>query len=272
MKRTVDLVPRVLIAMGLAAVVVLLSMALDRSTGTNRAALAAGQAASSEPVVIVQRVEAAPREEVIDLPEDGQEYHLSIFVHDDWRKRSQERSLVAWFEAETRLKSVKAASLYHLYTSANPLYAARFKATVPTLPAVMIQDATGKVHYKASGENLPTSALECGDQVEKIFKNRPYYIFSWRKPPPCPPQPEPVPDVTPMPPDEEVPDTEVNVVLAQIAADKAEREAAEKAKAEEAAMAAKQEDGDPWWIMAVAVVVAGVGTVVYSIRKEAGGR
>jgi len=139
----------------------------------------------------------AVRQRIVKVPDDGEAYHVSLFLHDDYRKRPLDRSLVAWWEVDPVLKSVKAQTHFHTFLASNPLYKSRFAKAVPTLPAVMIQKSEGKVMYKASGANLPPSPWQMSNDVARLFKNRPYYVLPWRRPKPCPtpgPKPDPLPD------------------------------------------------------------------------------
>ena len=146
-------------------------------------------------------------EQIVDLPETGGAWHLSIFVHQDWRERPAERRLVAWFSVEPRLVSLKAQTHDHLYTDADPMYQLRFAKVVPLLPAVMLQDGKGKVWYKgAAGSKeapLPSEAKELGDKFQTLFSGGP---CPWPKPKPEP-EPKPGPDEEPDLPD--IPDLDV---------------------------------------------------------------
>lgn len=146
-------------------------------------------------------------ERIVDLPETGGAWHLSIFVHEDWRSRPAERRLVAWFSVEPRLVSLKAQTHDHLYTDADPMYRLRFAKIVPRLPAVMLQDGMGKVWYKAAVGSkdvpLPSEPSELGDKFQKLFAGGP---CPWPKPKPEP-GPKPGPDEVPDLPD--IPDLDV---------------------------------------------------------------
>jgi len=132
------------------------------------------------------------QEHIVDLPEDGNAWHLSVFTHQDWKKRPEEVSLLSWFSREPRLISLRQQTHDHHYTDADPLYGTRYKKNVPKLPAVVLQDASGKPHYKVGNEvPIPATAHEMGNQVARLFDRFP-------RPRPCPkPEPEPEPDETP---------------------------------------------------------------------------
>jgi len=166
--------------------------------GTSRSALRwiaeltpALEAAQQRPVV---QVPETIEERVIVLPEDGQSYHLTLVVHQDWQQRQQERSLVGWFELDARLRALKAQVHFHFYTTADAWYQQRFIKGVPPqeLPAVMLQQADGKVIYKVSSSRLPATARTLADTIQDCFP-RP-------RPVPLPqPQPLPEPDINPIP-------------------------------------------------------------------------
>jgi len=152
-------------------------------------------------------VVAEPQERIVELPEDGQEYHVSVIVHDDWRRRPEERRLVAWWSSDPYLASIKAQTHFHLYTLSDPIYQSRLAHAVDRLPAVLIQTAAGRVVVKLSGENIPPSAGPLVRLIVKLWKLHP--LRPWLRPKPCPgpcpePEPEPQPDVTPVEP---IPDT-----------------------------------------------------------------
>lgn len=149
--------------------------------------------------------------EVVDLPDDGKAYYTTLIVHDDWRQRAAERALVAAFETDQLLRSAKSQTHFNLYAASNPLYAQRFAKSVPTLPALLIQDATGKVYLKLSGDELTGDVEKVRGPIRRLWQARPIYVLPWRRPCPCPeptPQPSPpAPDETPLPDATPIPDT-----------------------------------------------------------------
>ena len=72
--------------------------------------------------VQAQLCEAVTGERIIELPDDGNAYHVSVLLHDDWRKRPRERALVAWFSVDAGLRSLRAQVHWHIYTENNRLY------------------------------------------------------------------------------------------------------------------------------------------------------
>jgi len=131
-------------------------------------------------------------ERITQLPDDGKAYHLSVFVHDNWREIPTDRQLVAWFSVEPRLASLKAQTHDHLFTASSPEYKTKFAKAMPVLPGVMIQDAGGVVKYSAALNHpqspLPSSAAELGERMQRLLQGcRPF----------CQPQPEPEPEPQP---------------------------------------------------------------------------
>jgi hypothetical protein len=89
------------------------------------------------------------------LPEDGAYYTCSMFVHSDWRQRPEESALVAhWTEYPQKI-AVQSPTWFAVYDERDPIYTGIFQAEhCPTLPAIMIQHADGRVVYKDSGDHL----------------------------------------------------------------------------------------------------------------------
>lgn len=78
----------------------------------------------------------------------------------------------------------------------DPIYE-RYRPYIGATPSVFIQRPDGKVIYKASGANFPTSVAELEDEIVRCIRPRP-------KPEPTPaplptpaPEPDPVPDPVP---------------------------------------------------------------------------
>lgn len=134
-------------------------------------------------------------ERIIDLPEDGGACSLTLFVHDDWKSRPQERRLMSWFASDRRLMSLKAQCNFTLFTPSNQMFQSRWapRGWEGSMPAVLLtqgQPHVGKGIYKKGGRTLPPTAKELGDQIAA-------QLASW----PCPtPRPKPTPTPTPKPP------------------------------------------------------------------------
>lgn len=134
-------------------------------------------------------------EVVIQLPEDGQNFHTSIFTSADWKANAAENQIVVAFDTEPHLLSLRAQTHWHHYTPDHKLWSGQFARAVAQTPCVMIQDATGHVVFKASGANANAQG-KLGELVKKIAKA----LKNWRPLRPCPgpePCPTPPPDETP---------------------------------------------------------------------------
>jgi hypothetical protein len=107
---------------------------------------------------------------VLKVPEDGQAYHLSLCLSDDWQASAREREIAAWFESgNPRLAGLRVQCHYHLYTDGNAIYRVRLRHRIPAVPAVVLQDSTGFVVY-ASCESprykaIPATADELADDM-----------------------------------------------------------------------------------------------------------
>lgn len=163
-----------------------------------------------------------------ELPEDGKRYCVSILVNDDWQQRPAERQLVAWWQVHPYLRSLATQTTHDVYTPKDPRYQKYFGRAIrqSDLPVVLVQDGSGKVHWKASRLDMPRGPDEMAQSVGKLFKSRPYYLLPWRRPKPCPePRPCPTPveptpvevqpifEVPPPAPEPEQPDATVAVAV-----------------------------------------------------------
>jgi hypothetical protein len=90
---------------------------------------------------------------VLDLPEDGNQWHTSLFVRPDWRGLPAERRAEAMFHSEPLLASLKAQTHWHLTTTDAPEFD-KFRALVTATPCLLLQRANGEVVYRESGPEL----------------------------------------------------------------------------------------------------------------------
>jgi hypothetical protein len=166
----------------------------------------AAAVAAARPRVVTQYVGAPVEERLLDLPEDGDVWHTSLFVHPNWQAVPAERRLVAAFETEPRLVSLKAQTKYHLYTTDDPIYRDRFASAVPVIPSLVLQRSDGEVIYKSSGDRVADDPHALGHAIKDTIRKqcpdgrcRP--IVPRPQPEPVP-QPEPIPDLGPPVPEE----------------------------------------------------------------------
>ena len=140
------------------------------------------------------------QERIIDLPEDGSQFYLTLFLHDDWNARPQDRQLVAWLQTHPGLISLQAQCHYVALTPSNALFRSRWSTWSNSLPAVLLQQGnphTGKVTYKAGPTGLPQSANALANQIDSALD-----VLRQQCPKPKPPGPPPVvvpPFVQPIP-------------------------------------------------------------------------
>lgn len=187
------------------------------------------------------------RDRVVDLPDDGGYYYTSVFVHADWQSRPQERQLVASFEVEPALVSLKAQTNYNVTTTDSEIFKERWEGYVDA-PAVVIQDEAGQVIWKASGTDIPQAEAMAPELVQ-LFNKRPWLkLRPWKRPRPCPcPTPQPQPE-----PDKVKPDKTVVVKIPDL----------RPLKKQEAA------GSDVWVVLAVACVLAAVLAVVFQFKAR----
>lgn len=124
---------------------------------------------------LARLAEAIPRQAIVELPEDGQAYHLAVVVHDDWRQRPLDRSVVAWFQAEPTLASAKAQTHYHLLTASHPSYRGneRWRRAAPSLPAVLIMDPAGNILLRATEPTLQEGPEKLGERIVHLWRAHP---------------------------------------------------------------------------------------------------
>jgi hypothetical protein len=128
--------------------------------------------------------------QIINLPEDGQAYHTSLWLPQNWEQNKQAREMVAWFETNPQLRSLKAQTHFHIYEQGSRMYENRYRQMIPKVPAVTVQKSTGQFVYEAGLTNsVPSSATALAADIQgNVYSNCPN-----RKPKPEPtPEPDPV--------------------------------------------------------------------------------
>jgi len=158
---------------------------------------------------------------VIDLPDDEQVWYTSLFVHPDWKSRGPDRRLVAAFDAEPKLQSLKSQTHWKLYTTDDEWYKQTFASHVPVVPALLVQRSDGSVIFKSSGDQVASDTGDLADAVDRSIRKRrqckPIPVPQ-PTPVPSPPNvtPEPIPDIGPQP--EKPADNSGKLILALLAA------------------------------------------------------
>lgn len=144
---------------------------------------------------------AAPLTEdrIIELPADSGIWHTLLFVHDGWQAHEDCRRLVAWFDTEPGLVSLKSQTKFWVYTESNPYYRQHFAGTLHALPAVRVQNAEGYLIYQASGRNIPRGPADLRRAITREVRAKcpGPYCFPDQRPAPDSVPPEPAPDVIP---------------------------------------------------------------------------
>ncbi len=110
------------------------------------------EASAFDRVVDIERCLAA-EERVIDLPEDGSQWHTILLLCADWRNRPAERRAEAMFHSEPLLVSLKHQTHWHLITSDEQEFE-KFRALVDVTPCLIVERANGQVVYRESGPAL----------------------------------------------------------------------------------------------------------------------
>jgi hypothetical protein len=92
-------------------------------------------------------------ERVIDLPEDGNQWHTILLVCPNWRSRPAERRAEAMFHSEPLLASLKHQTHWHLIATDQQEFE-KFRALVDVTPCLIVERANGQVVYRESGPGL----------------------------------------------------------------------------------------------------------------------
>jgi hypothetical protein len=96
---------------------------------------------------------ASVQERIIDLPEDGNQWHTILIVCPGWQGRTAERRAEAMFHSEPLLVSLKHQTHWHLITADQPEFR-KFRALVDVTPCLIVERANGEVVYRESGPEL----------------------------------------------------------------------------------------------------------------------
>ena len=136
---------------------------------------------------------------VIDLPEDGNLWHTTVFTSET--PTPEEHRVLSWFDSNTSLQSLKKQTHFHHYTPKSSVFERYTSLVANGYPAVVLQDGTGKVIYKASGANVPQSDWPLVKGIiECIRSHCPHCPRPNPTPTPSPvptPSPNPIPDIGP---------------------------------------------------------------------------
>lgn len=139
-------------------------------------------------------VEPQLRERVIELPEDAGAWYTTLVYDAPTPAQPASRQLAAMMATNPRLQSLTAQTKTIIYTPGDRMYQSRFRHYYSSAtPQIIVQDPTGKVAFKASGEAIPADAELLADAIAAGIEQccpRP-------RPRPDQPQPQPTPQPTP---------------------------------------------------------------------------
>jgi len=96
---------------------------------------------------------AGAEERVIDLPEDGNQWHTILILRAGWQGLPAERRAEAMFHTEPLLVSLRHQTHWHLITT-DQAECAKFRALVDATPCLIVERANGEVVYRESGSDL----------------------------------------------------------------------------------------------------------------------
>ena len=134
-------------------------------------------------------------EQVIDLPEDAHAWHTSVFTN--VRLTPREREILDWFVRDPQLSRLRSQTLFHHYNRTSAVWPRYANLTSAGLPVVVLQDATGKVIYKASGAAIPRAPWPLIQGIVECIRAHCPHCPRPRPTPQPEPVPEPLPDDVP---------------------------------------------------------------------------
>jgi hypothetical protein len=109
--------------------------------------------AHSRVAQLEQEAAAGAEERVLDLPEDGNQWHTILVLRPGWQNVPAERNAEAMFHSEPLLVSLKHQTHWHLFTTDQAEYQ-KFRGLVEATPCLIVERANGEVVYLESGPDL----------------------------------------------------------------------------------------------------------------------
>jgi hypothetical protein len=110
------------------------------------------QSGSFDRVIELERQSLA-EERVLDLPEDGNQWHTILILRPNWQSLPAERKAEAMFHSEPLLASLKHQTHWHLITTDQTEFG-KFQPLVDVTPCLIVERANGQVVYRESGQRL----------------------------------------------------------------------------------------------------------------------
>lgn len=92
-------------------------------------------------------------ERVLDLPEDGHQWHTILILRPNWKGLPAERRAEAVFHTEPVLVSLKHQTHWHLMTT-DQAECVKFRGLVDATPCLIVERGNGEVVYRESGPEL----------------------------------------------------------------------------------------------------------------------
>jgi hypothetical protein len=105
-------------------------------------------------------------ERIFTLPEDGDRWHTILIYSDKSLRDPADRQLAGTMAATPRLQSLAAQTAVTVWDDRDPLFAARYKHLLGSVrPAIVVQNTSGTVCYKAAGMNIPRDGEQLADEI-----------------------------------------------------------------------------------------------------------
>jgi hypothetical protein len=113
-------------------------------------AMAAIAFAIVQPADAARPAARAPSQQITRLPEDADLATVTVMYHDDWANRPEERALIEQWRALPQWQEMAGKFRWEPYAESSQQYKFRLRQNYPVLPAIVAQDAQGKVFFKDS--------------------------------------------------------------------------------------------------------------------------
>jgi len=113
-----------------------------------KSAAAAGSAEAQARVAI-----ASVEERVLQLPEDGHQWHTILILSKNWKANQLERTVESMFQTDPILAGLKHQTHYHLITTDQAEFEP-FRSVVTSTPFLCVELPDGHVVAKHSGQDL----------------------------------------------------------------------------------------------------------------------
>ena len=149
-------------------------------------------------LLLVVSICRSAEERVINLPEDGGKWYVSIV---GIPQNAQYQDLLKWFDSKPLL-SLKEKTHFNVVTPDMAIFADRYKKNVKALPTVRVQDNDGAVIFESAGDQLPGSATSLYAAIaDSVSKSEARLRRQHQQPQPetTKPQPNADPDPAPAP-------------------------------------------------------------------------